>query len=165
MRYALLIYIEPWDSTPEQDTEVMHAYRLKTRMRQTWRNRLVAEKPFVEPDLRLTAQVVVQPGENNDELVSGIGGLADEPRVGTRFARLYVAHDKSAPIPRSAAARIFETPKNFVDDVFNVRHGNCFKRLHKIEPVAAPETPLYLTPPCRKPRDVIIASIERTRII
>lgn len=26
MRYALLIYVEPWDSTPEQDVEVMNAY-------------------------------------------------------------------------------------------------------------------------------------------
>jgi len=26
MRYALLIYVEPWESTPEQDAEVMHKY-------------------------------------------------------------------------------------------------------------------------------------------
>jgi hypothetical protein len=26
MRYALLIYVQPWDSTPEQDTQVMEAY-------------------------------------------------------------------------------------------------------------------------------------------
>jgi len=26
MRYALLIYVEPWDSTPEQDREVMESY-------------------------------------------------------------------------------------------------------------------------------------------
>jgi hypothetical protein len=26
MRYALLIYVAPWESTPEQDVEVMHAY-------------------------------------------------------------------------------------------------------------------------------------------
>ena len=26
MRYALLIYVEPWESTPEQDLEVMEAY-------------------------------------------------------------------------------------------------------------------------------------------
>ena len=26
MRYALLIYVEPWESTPEQDREVMEAY-------------------------------------------------------------------------------------------------------------------------------------------
>ena len=31
MRYALLIYVEPWDSTPEQDTEVMNAYNAFTR--------------------------------------------------------------------------------------------------------------------------------------
>ena len=26
MRYALLIYVEPWESTPEQDAQVMEAY-------------------------------------------------------------------------------------------------------------------------------------------
>jgi hypothetical protein len=26
MRYALLIYVAPWESTPEEDTQVMHAY-------------------------------------------------------------------------------------------------------------------------------------------
>ncbi len=26
MRYALLIYVEPWETTPEQDTQVMEAY-------------------------------------------------------------------------------------------------------------------------------------------
>lgn len=26
MRYALLIYVEPWESTPEQDVEVMKSY-------------------------------------------------------------------------------------------------------------------------------------------
>lgn len=26
MRYALLIYVEPWESTPEEDAEVMNAY-------------------------------------------------------------------------------------------------------------------------------------------
>jgi hypothetical protein len=26
MRYALLIYVEPWESTPEQDAEIMDAY-------------------------------------------------------------------------------------------------------------------------------------------
>jgi hypothetical protein len=31
MRYALLIYVTPWDSTPEQDTEVMNAYNVFTR--------------------------------------------------------------------------------------------------------------------------------------
>ncbi|MEP7379159.1 MAG: YciI family protein [Chloroflexota bacterium] len=31
MRYALLIYIEPWESTPEQDVEVMNAYNGFTR--------------------------------------------------------------------------------------------------------------------------------------
>ncbi|HLB44151.1 MAG TPA: YciI family protein [Candidatus Limnocylindrales bacterium] len=31
MRYALLIYVEPWESTPEEDTEVMNAYNAFTR--------------------------------------------------------------------------------------------------------------------------------------
>ena len=31
MRYALLIYVEPWESTPEQDVEVMNAYNAFTR--------------------------------------------------------------------------------------------------------------------------------------
>ena len=31
MRYALLIYVEPWDSTPEQDAEVMEAYNAFSR--------------------------------------------------------------------------------------------------------------------------------------
>ena len=26
MRYALLIYVAPWESTPEEDTAVMNAY-------------------------------------------------------------------------------------------------------------------------------------------
>lgn len=30
MRYALLIYVEPWESTPEEDTEVMKAYNAFT---------------------------------------------------------------------------------------------------------------------------------------
>jgi hypothetical protein len=30
-RYALLIYVEPWESTPEQDVEVMKAYNAFTR--------------------------------------------------------------------------------------------------------------------------------------
>ena len=30
MRYALLIYVEPWESTPEQDVEVMKAYNAFT---------------------------------------------------------------------------------------------------------------------------------------
>jgi len=30
MRYALLIYVEPWETTPEQDLEVMHAYNAFT---------------------------------------------------------------------------------------------------------------------------------------
>ena len=31
MRYALLIYVTPWDSTAEQDTEIMNAYNAFTR--------------------------------------------------------------------------------------------------------------------------------------
>jgi hypothetical protein len=31
MRYALLIYVEPWDSTPEEDAEVMKAYNAYTQ--------------------------------------------------------------------------------------------------------------------------------------
>ena len=31
MRYALLIYVEPWESTPEQDAEVMEAYNTFSR--------------------------------------------------------------------------------------------------------------------------------------
>lgn len=31
MRYALLIYVEPWDTTPEQDAEVMEAYNAFSR--------------------------------------------------------------------------------------------------------------------------------------
>jgi hypothetical protein len=31
MRYALLIYVEPWESTPEQDAEVMEAYNAFSR--------------------------------------------------------------------------------------------------------------------------------------
>ena len=31
MRYALLIYVEPWESTPEQDVEVMNSYNAFTR--------------------------------------------------------------------------------------------------------------------------------------
>jgi hypothetical protein len=30
MRYALLIYVEPWESTPEEDAEVMKAYNAFT---------------------------------------------------------------------------------------------------------------------------------------
>jgi len=31
MRYALLIYVAPWESTPEQNTEVMEAYNAFSR--------------------------------------------------------------------------------------------------------------------------------------
>ena len=31
MRYALLIYVEPWETTPEQDFEVMTAYNAFTQ--------------------------------------------------------------------------------------------------------------------------------------
>ena len=31
MRYALLIYVAPWESTPEQDREVMEAYNAFTQ--------------------------------------------------------------------------------------------------------------------------------------
>ena len=31
MRYALLIYVEPWESTPEEDVEVINAYNAFTR--------------------------------------------------------------------------------------------------------------------------------------
>lgn len=31
MRYALLIYVEPWESTPDQDREVMEAYNAFTQ--------------------------------------------------------------------------------------------------------------------------------------
>ena len=31
MRYALLIYVEPWESTPEQDAQVMEAYNAFSR--------------------------------------------------------------------------------------------------------------------------------------
>jgi hypothetical protein len=31
MRYALLIYVEPWNSTPEEDAEVMKAYNAYTQ--------------------------------------------------------------------------------------------------------------------------------------
>ncbi len=31
MRYALLIYVEPWETTPDQDREVMEAYNAFTQ--------------------------------------------------------------------------------------------------------------------------------------
>ena len=31
MRYALLIYVQPWESTPEEDVEVMNSYNAFTR--------------------------------------------------------------------------------------------------------------------------------------
>jgi hypothetical protein len=56
----------------------------------------------------------VQPGQDDDDFVAGVGGLADEPRVVARLARLDVADDETPPVPPSLALGVLKKPEDVV---------------------------------------------------
>ena len=57
--------------------------------------RVETKESFIKAGLRLAAEIVVYAGENDNEIEPGIGRLANKPGVICRFARLYLANNKT----------------------------------------------------------------------
>ena len=60
-----------------------------------------SDKTLIDANLRLVAQIVVNPGDDDDELVSGIRCLAYQPGVVCRFSGLDMANDHAPTVPRT----------------------------------------------------------------
>ena len=56
----------------------------------------------------------MQAGEHDDDLVTGVGGLADQSDIVACLPRLDVAHDQAATIPGAFPGRVLELRKDFV---------------------------------------------------
>ena len=74
--------------------------------------RVETENAFIQSQLRLAPQILVHPGEHDDELVSGIDCFADQSGVVRRLAGLHAADDHSASIPRRGSRGVFEAFQN-----------------------------------------------------
>ena len=76
-----------------------------------------SDKTFVDANLRLFAQIVVNPGDDNDELVSGIRCLAYQAGVIFRFSGLNMANDHAPAVPRTCLPGILKQSEYLVGDV------------------------------------------------
>src|SRR3546814_16531307 len=63
-----------------------------------------ADEGLIDALLRLLAQIVVNAGDNDDELVAGVGGACYQAGVVGRLARLHMTDDKAATVPGCALA-------------------------------------------------------------
>ena len=99
-----------------------------------------ADEPDVEPLLRLAAEVLEAPGQQDDEAVARVGSLADEARVRPRLARLHIAHHETAAVPgalaRGIAGEVQEIVRDAVEDIEDRRAAAVDL---EEKPVAVPE--------------------------
>ena len=86
----------------------------------------LADEPFVQTDLGLASQIVVEPGKDDNDLVAGVGRLADQTCVVAGLARLDVADHHSAAVERTVALRIAEEVESPVGDA--VERIDCLLR-------------------------------------
>lgn len=88
--------------------------------------RVSSDEAFVDAFLRLIAQVVVNARDDNDEAISRIGRLADQPGVVGRLPALNMTHDHAAPVPTLLEPGVAEPAENAVGD--RVRAGDDILR-------------------------------------
>ena len=121
----------------------------------------LADEPLVQADLGLASQIVVEPGEDDDDLVAGIGRLADQTGVVARLAGLNIADHHSAAVERSIAGRVAEQVENPV--------GYAIARIDRLlrEPFANeeaaipfPELPVDFIAPPVDPWNVIVIGAQ-----
>ena len=74
----------------------------------------VAEKALFEADLRLGPQIVVHPGEHDDDLVSRVRRLADQSRIVPRLARLDMPHHQASAVPYAVTLWVLHKSQNVV---------------------------------------------------
>ena len=111
--------------------------------------RPVAEERLVEAQLRLGTQIVVQAREHDDDLVTGIGGLADEAAVVAGLPRLHVSDDESPAIPRPVSKRVLEQREDRVGRPIERLHGPVRELAFDPLPIALPVSPVPLEPLCQ----------------
>src|SRR5579883_785404 len=84
------------------------------------------ENLFIQAQLRLASQAVVQAREEDYELVAGVNRRIAQRRIVRRLARLDIAHDETTPIERAVEdRRIFQQTQDLVrglvDTVYDCR--------------------------------------------
>ena len=62
------------------------------------------DEGLIDALLRLLTQIVVNAGDDDDELVAGVSGACYQAGVVGRLARLHMTNDKAATVPGRALA-------------------------------------------------------------
>ena len=110
--------------------------------------RIESQKTFVNAVLCLTPQVVVYAGQNDNQVESGIGSLADQSRIVGRLAGLYLTDDKPFLVDDDIIAlRIEQFVQNTVGQIVQLRDDLWSKMLlfGQIFLVSGPELPFGTT--------------------
>src|SRR5260221_2450733 len=122
--------------------------------------RFKSEKTFVESYLRLRTEIIVKTSENDDDLVSGVGGFADEPREVPRLSGLDVTDNQAPPIPPPFPLRVLQEAQHHVRGFVE----RLYRPVRKapFEPFAAP-LPVSPVPPtrCGEPLDMADGTDQR----
>ena len=109
----------------------------------------IAEECFIETQLRLGAQIVVQTRENDDDLVAGIRSLADQPAVVAGLARLDMPDNKPPAIPRTFAERVLDQREDGVGRAVEGIDGLGRELALQPLPIPLPVSPVPLEPRCQ----------------
>src|SRR5215469_1082186 len=103
----------------------------------------------------------MQSGKDDDDLVSCIGGLADEAGVVAGLPGLNVSNDKAPAVPWPIASRIFEKAQHRIGGP--VEGFDSLVRKASFQPftVSLPIAPVLLS--CGiKPWDVVFVALQRS---
>ena len=120
---------------------------------------LVSKKSLVHPHLGLTSQVLVKPGQYDDQFVSGIGRLADQTYVVGCLSGLHVPYNQASPVPRTLPVRIFQEGQYAIGyRIQGIDAAGCPGAL-EVLPVSWPVSP-SLCPLCIQPPYVIVIPLK-----
>ena len=115
------------------------------------------EEALVHPQLGLASEAVVDAGEHHDELVAGVGGLADQADVVGGLPGLDLADDKPFPAPTAGPGWVLQLPEHPVGGVVEPPHHLPGHQLDffEVPAVTVPEVPAALAPGGGQPFDVV----------
>ncbi len=125
--------------------------------------RVESEESLVEAKLRLAAEAVVHTREHDDQPIPGVRRLGDESDVVGGLARLDLADDHPASIPRTRPGWVLESSKDLIADLVEASDRPRRPVIDVLEeaPVALPEAPGDLTATLAQPLDVVLLVVER----
>ena len=102
--------------TPEVEAANANDGLARERLSHQIAGTVESDEALVDSSLSLVAQVVVNAGDDDDHLVAGVRGLADQSGIVGRLAGLDMTDHHAPSVPLSGSGRILEEPE------YPVRH-------------------------------------------